>query len=424
MMAMIRSAQLDTYVCEHRERLLGILSDLVRIPSENTPPHGEEAVCQRYVADFLAKLGWPAECYELTAVPGLTEHPQFWPGRDYRDRCNVNARCRGSGGGRSLLLTGHIDTVPRGSAPWKRAPFGAERDGNRIYGRGAMDMKSGIASHLLVATALKDLGIRLKGDLLIESVVDEEFGGVNGTLAGRLRGFNADAAIVGESSGLRICPAQRGGRIAHITFSAPGDIFGDDQTGHGAVDQLTRFLAALPEFAALRRASMPRHELYEHLKDPAPVTVTSISTGPWGTSEPIAIPAECRVELYWQAAPGETREAVERDFFAWLRAVFPDPPVVVFPIRWLPGSAIPASDPLVRELSACAVEVLGREPLVQGLEAPCDMYILHEFQIPAVVWGPRGGSAHMPDEYVEIDSLLQSTQVLLRFVCDWCGVAN
>jgi acetylornithine deacetylase len=285
-----------------------------------------------------------------------------------------------------------------------------------------MDMKAGMASNLFVAAALRDLGIQLRGDLLFESVVDEEFGGVNGTLAGRIRGFNADAAIIGEASSLRICPAQRGGRIAHITFTARGDIFSDDVTGRGAVDQLTRFLAALPDFAALRRSRIPAHELYGHMKDPAPVTVTAISTAPWGTSEPIAIPSECRVELYWQAAPGETQEAVEGDFFEWLRSVFPDPPPVVFPIRWLPGSAIAVTHPMVQMLRSCATEVLRREPLVQGLEAPCDMYVFQrEFQIPAVVWGPVGGNAHVPDEYVDIDSLIQSTQVLLRFVCDWCG---
>ena len=415
----------DNYVRRRRGRLIRIVSELVRMPSENTPPRGQEAQCQRYVAAFLQNLGWAVESYEPASVPGLAEHPQFWPGRDYTNRCNVNATLGGEGGGRSLLLTGHIDTVPRGSAPWTRDPFAAALEDNRIYGRGAMDMKAGIASSLFLAEALRDLEVRLRGDLLIESVVDEEFGGVNGTLAGRLRGFNADAAIVGESSGLRICPAQRGGRIAHITLSGAGDIFGDAQAGRGAVDQLARMLGALPRFAELRRDRMPRHEMYAHLDDPAPVAVTSVSTAPWGTTEPIAIPNQCRVELYWQAAPGEAQADVERDFFEWLRGVFPEPPRVEFPIRWLPGSAIAATAPLVRELSASAARVLSREPLIQGLEAPCDMYILQrEFQIPAVVWGARGANAHLPDEYVEVESLIESTEVLLDFVCGWCGVVN
>jgi acetylornithine deacetylase len=411
-----------SYVVQHRERLFSILADLVRLPSENSPPGGNEGACQEYIAGFLSKLGWDIDCYQLDDVPGLKQHPLFWPGRNYTNRPNVGARRSGSGGGRSLLLSGHIDTVPKGFAPWIHEPFGAERDGGRLYGRGSMDMKAGIASSLFVAAALRDLRIRLRGDLLIESVVDEEFGGVNGTLAGRLRGFNADAAIIGEPSGLRICPAQRGGRIAHITFSAPGDIFADAQSGCGAVGQLRRFLQALPDFEAIRRRNAPMHEMYAHLQERAPVSVTSISTGPWGASEPIAIPSTCRVELYWQAAPGEAQEAVERDFFEWLRTVFPDPPRVEFPIRWLPGSTIPATAPLVCELRASATEVLGREPLIHGLEAPCDMYVFHQaFATPAVLWGPLGAGAHQPDEYVETESLIQSTEVLLRFVCAWCG---
>jgi hypothetical protein len=113
--------------------------------------------------------------------------------------------------------------------------------------------------------------IGLRGHLLIKSVVDEEFGGVNGTLAGRLRGFNVDAAIIGEVSGLRMCPAQRGGRIAQITFSAPGDTFGHAQPGCGAVEQLRRFLQALPDFEAIRNREAPLHVMYRHLQKRARV---------------------------------------------------------------------------------------------------------------------------------------------------------
>lgn len=96
--------------------------------------------------------------------------------------------------------------------------------------------------------------------------------------------------------------------------------------------------------------------------------------------------------------------------------------MVEFPIRWLPGSAIAATEPLIGELRAAARNVLRREPPVEGLEAPCDMYVFHQaFQTPAVLWGPRGANAHQPDEYVEIETLVQSTEVLLQFVSAWCG---
>src|ERR1035438_10319713 len=102
-------------------------------------------------------------------------------------------------------------------------------------------MKAGVAMNLFVVEALEKLKVRLAGDLIFETVVDEEFGGVNGTLAGRVRGYIADAAVISEPSFLRICAAQRGGRTAHITFSATGGILNEGGYPAGVVDQLTHF---------------------------------------------------------------------------------------------------------------------------------------------------------------------------------------
>jgi acetylornithine deacetylase len=129
--------------------------------------------------------------------------------------------------------------------------------------------------------------------------------------------------------------------------------------------------------------------------------------------------------------PGETQDQVDREFFSWLDGIvrsrpeiFPSAPQVEFPIRWMPGSAIPTSEPLVRELAACAEAVLGTLPQIEGIEGPCDMFVFQRgFSIPAVLWGPRGGNTHNADEYVEIDSLVDAARTLLLFVCRWCGVA-
>lgn len=421
---------LKTYVAAHCSRLIEITQDLVRIPSENRAPVGAELACQEYVAAFLRRCGWDPVVYRLDEAPGLSSHPLFWPGRDYHNRPNVAARRAGSGGGRSLVLSGHVDTVPVGSQPWTRDPFGGQIEGNRLYGRGSNDMKCGVATNLFVAEAIADLGLELQGDLIVESVVDEEFGGVNGTLAGRLMGFNGDAAIISEPSFLRICPAQRGGRTVHITFSAPNGGVLSEQTSAGVVHQLRIFLDALDDFRT-RRRNAPRHSLYSHLQDPVPVTVTRIFTAPWGTSEPTNTPDTCRVELFWQNMPGECLEDVDEEFRNWLEGLleahtstFASRPVVEHPIRWLPGSAIAASEPLVTELRSTAASVLPFEPRIEGIEGPCDMYVFHSFGIPAVLWGARGGNTHNADEYVEIDSLVQAATVLLKFVCRWCGMVR
>jgi acetylornithine deacetylase len=329
-------------------------------------------------------------------------------------------------------LSGHIDTVPCGTQPWTRDPLGAQVEGNHLYGRGSNDMKSGIGIILFIAEALKRMGFTLGGDLVFESVVDEEFGGVNGTLAGRIKGFNGDAAVITESSFLKICAGHRGGRTVHIIFKGSGGILAEGKFPSGVVDQLTYFLNAVKDFAAQRRKTAPGHELFGSSADPVPVSITKVFTSPWGTGEPITPPETCKVEMYWQLMPGECQEAVEREFFAWFNGMvsaapqlFPYKPEVTFPIRWLPGSAISTSEPLVTELSACAAKVLGSAPPVVGQEGPCDMYMFSQgFGIPAVIWGPSGGNTHAADEYLEIDSTVAAAKSLLLFVCDWCGMAN
>jgi acetylornithine deacetylase len=293
-------------------------------------------------------------------------------------------------------------------------------------------MKGGVASNLFVVEALAQLDIQLTGDLIFETVVDEEFGGVNGTLAGRLKGFNGDAAIVSEPTFLRVCPAQRGGRIVHILLRSSGGILTSGEFPSGVIPQLRHILNAVQSFAAKRREKVRVHEFYAHHVDPVPVSITKVFTSPWGTTEPTTIPEECRIEMYWQLMPGENQAEVDKEFFEWLEAatrsasgLFPVPPEVQFPIRWLPGSAILKSEPLIGELVHCAARVSGHEPPIVGIEGPCDLYMFQQgFGIPAVLWGAKGGNTHAADEFLEIDSLIEATKTLLVFVCEWCGISE
>lgn len=414
------------YADSHADELIELVRTLVRTPSENTPPTGAEAACQRFCRSYLESCGFATDLYELSSVAGLTDHPLYFPGRDYTGRPNLAGKLKG-GGGPSLLLSGHIDTAPRGTLPWSRDPFSGHIEKGRLYGRGSNDMKAGVAANLFVARAFHDLSIVPGGDLIIESVVDEEFGGVNGTLAGRVRGYLAGAAVISEPSFLRVCPAQRGGRTAHLTFRAPNDGILAAGAGPCVSSQLGWFLSRVPEFAELRRASAPKHFAYTHLQDPVPVSVLKISTGPWGATEPMAAPTTCRVELYWQAMPGEEQAQIDSQFHNWLNGLvaarpdlFPLPPQVEFPIRWLPGSSCAPHTALVEELSSCAAAVAGAPPRVAGIEGPCDLFVFHgHYGMPAALFGPRGGNTHLADEYVEIESVIQAAKTLLLLAYRW-----
>lgn len=410
--------------------LVTTTQELVRIPSINHPPTGEEYSCQMVVARHLREMGLAPVVYYLDQVPGLREHTSYWPGRFYNDRPNVVARRDGTAGGRSLVLSGHIDTVPLGTLPWRHNPFGGEIENGRLYGLGAYDMKSGCALILGVMRTLQELDITLKGTLIGETVVDEEFGGVNGTLAGRVRGDNGDAVIITEPSGLKVINnGNRGGRVAHITLAgAEGIIFEDREPGQ-AIRQLTHLMRWLDTFRQRRRAAIA--DWRPGPMDPVPVLVTKVTAGGWGTMVPITVPSEVKVELYWQLTPGEEQAEVEGqllDLLDEMVAAAPDDfvrrPHVEFPIRFMPASEIPVDAPIVQALGRCVTEVLGQPADVRPIGGPSDLYVVQrDFGIPTLHYGVRGDGAHAADEHIIVADLVQATQVLTLLTLDWCGVA-
>jgi acetylornithine deacetylase len=215
-------------------------------------------------------------------------------------------------------------------------------------------------------------------------------------------------------------------------LEAAGGILNEGRFPAGVSEQLTLFLNKVKEFAEQRNRRARVHELYHGHIDPVPVSITKVFTSPWGNSEPIGIPEECRIEMYWQIMPGETQQEIEQEFFDWMDGVvaasgglMKHRPAVTLPVRWLPGSAISEQEPLVRELANCAGSVLGERPPIAGIEGPCDLYVFHQgFQMPAVLWGARGGNTHAADEYLELDSVIKAAKALLSFVCRWCGVSK
>jgi len=413
------------------EYLLSTTQELVRIPSINHPPTGEEYECQMVVAQHLRQMGLEPDIYYLDDVPELKEHPSFWSGRDYSNRPNVSARRKGSGGGLSIVLSGHIDTVPLGTKDWNCDPFEGKIEDGKLYGLGAYDMKSGDAINLGVMRTLQELNIPLLGDVIFETVIDEEFGGVNGTIAGRLRGDNGDGVIITEPSDLMICNGNRGGQVAHITLEGPeGIVFEDEaeEPGH-AIRELAHFLKWVDIFRQRRRDSLPSWEPGPF--DPIPVWVTKVSSGGWGTNVPITVPPDVKVELFLQLMPGEEKDQVRGALLDLLDEMVADKPndfkrlpKVEFPIRFMPGSEIPVDSPIIKSLNRCAQDVIGHPLDVRPIPAPSDLYTVQlDFDTPAVHFGVRGGGAHAADEFMIIEDLVTVTKVLALFTLDWCGVA-
>jgi acetylornithine deacetylase len=420
-------------LAEYKDEILRVAQDLIHIPSQNMPPNGQEEACQEYIAGYLRRAGLDAESYEPDQVPGLVEHPSYWPGRTYHHRPNVTSLLPGLGGGRSLLLTGHVDTVALGENVWTYPPFGAEIHDGKLYGLGSIDMKGPLGATLVLYRAIAEKGLKLKGGLRFESVVDEEEGGVNATIAGRLHDGMVDGAVITECTYLNVYPAARGALIVDFIFhSTKGtwlEVGRSTETKADAVLQMGLFLSHIPELTALR-LKHPVPPLYTSYPDPVPVQVTKVYAGGWGSMVPIAVPPEGRIELIMQTLPGEKREDVYREMIDWLDTVmarhpeaFEIRPEIRYRLRWMVPTAIAPDHPIVLTMVDSARQVLGKELPVLGAPYACDMFALQQiFNIPGIVFGPTGANAHAADEYVEVDSLFAFWEALLVFIIHWCGV--
>jgi acetylornithine deacetylase len=412
-----------------RAETIGLAQALVRVDSVAIPPDGRETAAQRLLARTLRRHGIDVEVYDVGFL-SRSRHPFVRRDRRYRGRHNLVARVAGSGRGRSLLLSGHVDTVPPGQEPWNGSPWsGAIRKG-RLYGRGSWDMKGGLAAQAAVAMALRKAGIRPGGDLLVESVADEEFGGGGGTLAGRLRGTTADACAIAEPTNEAVFRASRGGHFFDVVCRAgdPSAYFSKEVVVSPVVP-MGRLLGWVGTWTEKRR-QVDRGKAYRDFPDPAPVQVLALEANRFDPDVPWSVPLEARVRLYFQFLPHEDVSAKAAEIEASLRdfaaadPFFREHPLEVRRLLDPPleGHELEADHPWTRCLHGAARGVLGPETPLTASEWPCDAFLSQkQFGVPTLLFGPRGAGAHNPDEYVETASILRTAEVYLAAALEWCA---
>jgi acetylornithine deacetylase len=413
-----------------REQTLALAQALVRVDTVAIPPDGHETAAQRVLARALRRHGIDVELYD-TGFLSRSRHPFVRRDRRYRGRHNLVARVPGTGRGRSLLLSGHVDTVPAGPSPWRDDPWsGAIRRG-RLYGRGSWDMKGGLAAQCTAAIALRRAGLRPGGDLILESVVDEEFAGGGGTLAGRLRGITAEACAIAEPTSEAVLHASRGGHFFDVVCRAgdPSAYFSKEVVVSPAVP-MGRLLGWIEAWTARRRQVDPG-PTYRDFPDPAPVQVLAVEANRFLPDVPWSVPLEARVRVYFQFLPHEDVgarvaeiEASLRDFAA-ADPFFREHPLEVRRLVDPPleGHELAADHPWTRCLHAAECGTLGPEAPLTAAEWPCDAFLSQtHFGVPTLVFGPRGAGAHNADEYVETASVLRTAEVYLTAALEWCGV--
>lgn len=418
---MVKQRVMD-YITHHQEEAVALLSQFVQEESIQ----GKEAGIQRLVVTKLEELGLEIDVWE-PSYSELEKHPYFGATRtSFAGSPNVVGVLKGSGGGKSLILNGHIDVVPEGDlAQWKGSPFSGRIQDGRVYGRGTTDMKGGNVSLLLAIEAIKKSGIMLKGDVIFQSVIEEESGGA-GTLAAILRGYHADGAIIPEPTQMKVFPKQQGSTWFRLIVSGKSAHGGTRYEGVSAIEKAMSVI----EYILLlekKRNERVKDPLYRNIPIPLPINIGVIKGGQW----PSSVCDEVILEGRYGMAPNEEIEVAKKEFEDWINALsiynksFEDYPIRLewFGAHWLPGN-LECDHPLFTQLVQAYEEIVGEEPIVEASPWGTDGGFLSVVgKIPTIVFGPGiTKMAHYSNEYIEIEKMIQCAKVIASFMIDWCGV--
>lgn len=411
------------------DELIQFTQNLVQTPS--LP--GEERGIQDVVAEKLKELNLDVDIIPLN-FDELKDHPAFCDdGFPFDRRVNVVGRWKGSQksqssgneNARSLILNGHVDVVPPGNETlWAASPWSGKIIDGKLYGRGSCDMKAGLASGIFAIKALQRLGYTPLRDVLIESVVGEETGGV-GTLNTIIKGYTADAAIIMEPTELRLCPVQSGALTFRIKVPGRSVHACMKNKGISSIDKFYLIYNAINELERQRHLNYS-NRLYKDPKNVAPINFGTIKAGDW----PSTVPDELLVEGRYGIFSGETVEEAKKAFTravqraaagdAWLKD---HPPI----IEWFEGQfesgETDLNEPVIQILSETHTIITGKEAEFQGVTYGSDLRLFTNYgNIPAVLYGPGNVlNAHAVDEFISLEEVVMSTKVLALTIYQWCG---
>lgn len=328
----------------------------------------DEAPAQAIILEKCRQLQLEIDLWE----PGgnsLRSHQEFVSTRPhFQGSPNIVAILKGKGIGRSVILNGHIDVVPEGEwSQWHDDPYSAKVMNGRVYGRGSTDMKGGNVSLLLAIEAIRESRIPLKGDVIFQSVIEEESGGA-GTLAAILRGYKADAAIIPEPTNLKIFAKQQGSMWFRLKVKGRSAHGGTRYEGVSAIEKSYIVIEYIRELETNRNQRIT-DTLYKNIPIPVPINIGKISGGTWPSSVADTVVLEGRCGI----APDETVEAVKNEFSNYLNTLkekdswFEEHPVEIewFGARWLPNDLSIHHD-IIQILSDEYKLIKNDEPIIEA----------------------------------------------------------
>ena len=379
-----------------------LTSQLIKIPSYSGLVNQEQAV-GLYIYNFFKDNSIDVELIEVL-----------------KNRYNVIAKIKGEGSGRSLMLTGHMDTVP--AYDMSISPFSGEIKNGSVYGRGSCDMKGPLASMIMALIGIKRSGIKLKGDLIFAAVINEEQTS-EGTEYIVRNGPKTDAAIVGEPTNMDIAAGHRGLEWLEIKIKGKTTHGGTSNQGINAISKAAKLITEI------ENNLIPKMKEKNHWLIGGP----TLNFGKiYGGDQPSTVAGECSIELDRRWIPSENYEQVFNDFYEIFDKIKKEDPEFDAELKQIYGDVnmmvhrpmeIDINDPVVKCLENSLLMVNEVNPSIVSFPAWTDASLLSNYaKIPTVVFGPGNlAKAHSKEEYIEIEQLYKALQVYAFTAINYCN---
>ncbi|MFT4185424.1 MAG: ArgE/DapE family deacylase [Rhizobium sp.] len=397
------------------------LKALVSFPSTR----GNEGPCQDWLASQFAARDWAVDRFAIDEVE-IEGKPGYSPvvDVDYSKAIQVVATYRSSvKKGKSLILQGHIDVVPTGAPEhWKHPPFEPRVADGFMSGRGANDMKVGVASMVFALDALRDIGLAPAADVFVETVSEEECTG-NGALSTLERGYLADACLIPEAMDNRLVRAELGSVWFRLRILGQPVHVLQAQAGANAILFAYDYISALQRLTAEINEEAKSHEWFGHIENPVKFNPGKIKGGDWLGSVPSSCELECRLSVL----PGHALADVRARVIAAIEGCSRELGIANIPaIAWIgfqaeghvfyPGTEAEATLARVHET------VIGKPLEVFSQTATSDtrQYDLY-YNIPTLCYGSCGSGSHSAQEKTDLASMRETTKAIALFIAEWCG---
>ncbi len=429
------------YIDNNEKWLIDTMKAIVSANTVNNPPGGNENNGQELIEKIFRGMSLNIDRFSPDEVANFKNSKSYLRGRNYRNRDNLVGFI-GEDKGNALIFNGHIDTVPSHIFKWsKTKPFNAKLIDGKIYGLGACDMKGGIVASLFALKAIISLNISIIGKVIIESVVDEEFGGGNGSLACVKKGYKGNFAIITEPTSMNICVSNVSSQALDIEVIGDKGLMylsGKEVGGINSMLIAARIINALKDYEDYLNSLKCHYAVYKNIDRPIKFLFSDIKAGDIDPNRVFTTPEKCVFRVYLMNYPEFDKNKFTNMISLFLKK-YPDinkyinDKLVIIKQSKVHGGRhkfieggdfdlnIDDNKEFINKIIENGRKLANRELGISAMLGGTDFFAFSNYgNMPVVVLGPGGGNCHAPDEYVNLKDLVNLSKIYAGLIYDYC----